>query len=222
MQKRKPPSPNGPPLFQEHLNPLLIVDPFHEPQDIPRDTRRHPAESESPQLPAPNLFFRQCTSTKTQTNCKALVSVIDPHCTLVASAGLCRFLGLTKEETRGQPIGLLCGTNTDCIAISNAIKSVRSDEEPKIISSLPIYDKNGHSKTVKVVCSPHEPTTNGRFTHCCMIFEPSAMDMQCKTRQITPEGGSYSVSSLTYRARYNSMTGLEIQRSLLERDERTG
>jgi hypothetical protein len=210
------PSPNGSilRLFQER--PLLIVDPFY--REIPK---RNLAESNPSPLPAPIPFLHQleleCLSTTIPANCKVLVSVIDPHRILVASVGFCKFLGLTKEETLGQPIGFLSGPDTDCscITISKVIKDVRLDEEPKIIHSLTIYHKNGKAKDVQVVCSPHEPASNGSFTHCCFILASSAVGMRCETRKTIPERSTKNSSLFAYRARHNYITGLEIQESLL-------
>jgi hypothetical protein len=172
-------------------------------------------------LPAPIPIRKQCTDSKPPTDCKALISVAKPHWISAVSAGLFKFVGLTREETRTRTIKLLYGPDTDCFAISKAIEEMVSNlngTNMSIIPSLTIYDRHGHARTFKVVCSPHEPMTDGCFTHCSLRFEPAAVDM--RSRRIAPIGvkGNAVNELLTssYRSRYNFMTGLEIHHALAE------
>jgi hypothetical protein len=156
---------------------------------------------------------------KPPANCKILVSVTEPHQILTASAGFCKFLDLTKEEACTRTIKQVHGLDTDCIAISNAIKEMVENKTAIAIPTFEICDSQGQTKSVKVVCRPNDPATDGCISSCYLTFESVPFDMiPRKSKTVTEESKSIQpFLSSGYRARYNFMTGLEIHQALAER-----
>lgn len=163
-------------------------------------------------LPAPCHYQHRPTNIFQVSNCKAIVSLHDPHQILAASTGLCRLLGCTKEKAKEKTLKLILGAYYDSSPLLKILSNISSGIEKKqmFIPSISIFGANGVEHTVKVVCTPDE-IMYGDTSGCSLEFQPTLKDSLFLARNAQSFRGLSSTSE--YRDRHNFLTGLQLHKS---------
>ena len=169
-------------------------------------------------LPPPQQFqARNCMH-----RCKLLVDAKSPHIILSTSNELTDNLGFTKDQLCARSINVLCGPATDKMSLVSAIKRACSSAEGKSIevSSLEIYGKDEAANTFKAVCTVYEKSDDGVPLSCSVLFRKhisgslKSLDRAQSASSCSSRNVSLQSARAEYRARYNFLTGIEMQRDL--------
>ena len=174
-------------------------------------------------LPAPQQLYSRNPCGKLCAG-KILVEANFPHKILAVSKGLRDTLQFLEEHIFEQRIDVICGPETDKMALLSSIKQAvdRIAGESQALP-LRIYGWSGVAHSVKVSCSCQEQSDVGTVVSCCLLLEMDTVNDErfkkaAKPSMFGSRRGSLPSTRAECRARYNFLTGLEIQRELLSKN----
>ena len=174
------------------------------------------------QLPAPQQICSADPWAK-MLRCKLVVAAKAPFEILATSRPLRDALDITAEQFSARTLSMICGPETDIQCLTSAIKSasIEVSEDSCKVLTIKIYGREGAAHQVRVTCTIHEKSDDGAAISCCLHFETARAENSSKARALNMEPhfpahrrGSMPSTPAEYRARYNVLTGLEMERDL--------
>ena len=154
-------------------------------------------------------------------DCRMLVAARSPHLVLAVSKGLRQVLQSTAAQLCDRSINVICGPLTNKMSITAAIKNVIADDagETREIPMLSIYARSGQRHRVRLTCTVHDRSDDGAVLSCCLQFgleqsdSPlSPGDYKIQSGPANVRRGSLPSTRAEYRARYNFLAGLDLER----------